>query len=171
MSRHHLTLSLILAIVVGMWGGPRPARGDYSPEYIAGLKKTAELKARYHAARKRGAAIGMAQVAAMQEAAAMAQRQEVMMLQAQMQTYVNYMNLQRQASGNSSQRIYTAADTFNFVAAEEAYLNGVAGFIANPYHFTAGSYPEINPAPAAGALALLAAGMLILTERRRRCSV
>jgi hypothetical protein len=97
-------------------------------------------------------ALRMEQIAAMQQAMMM---QHVAMQQAAMS--------QRAASlgYRLGMRIYTADDTAAYVNAMQMRLmmSGIGGG-------GGGSAPEIDAGPAAGAVALLVAGMLMLVDRR-----
>jgi hypothetical protein len=161
----------ILASVLGLCTGPRTSRGaEWSPEYQAALKKTAERNNTRKMQKKevamkqraiRQATAAMMQQAAMQEAAMMEQvamRQAMMMQQFAMQ---QAMMAQRQALMRAeAMRPRTVFDTF-------AYVNEMDMNLMSFGYGSYGAAPEIDAGPAAVAVALLVAGMLILADRRR----
>jgi hypothetical protein len=182
------SILLVSAILAAMCAAPRPTRGgEWSPEYQAGLKKTAESN---KARRTRKKEVAMKQPAARQAAAAMmrqvamqealwmeqgAMRQAMMM---QQQVAMQQAAMAQSAASRGYRlgtHIYTVDDTFATVAREEASAGRVAAFLAiaqvppwMSYYGTGGSVaPEIDAGPAAGAVALLVAGMLMLADRRR----
>jgi hypothetical protein len=175
MLRHHRPVVGILVIVVGTCTAPRPSQGaEWSPEYQAGLKKTAERNSARKVRKKQVAMkhraveranTAMMQQLAMQEALRMEQvaMQQAMMMQqlAMQQAFVAQRQMLMRAE---AMRPRTVFDTL-------AYINQMQTPNMMPVYVGVGggtpAAPEIDAGPAAGAVALLVASVLMLADRRR----
>jgi hypothetical protein len=141
MSRHRLVVLWFLAVMLGICAEPRPSwGGDWSDGYKADLKKTAELR---RAKANRIRAAGMKQRAEIQEAMRQQAAMEQMAMQQMQLAFL-------QAQANQARMWYWA--------------NGrVGGGGGGGESFA----PEIDAGPAAGAVGLLVAGVLMVADRRR----
>jgi hypothetical protein len=180
MYRPHRSILWVSALLAGMCAAPRPTLGgEWSPEYQAGLRKTAErnnaIRMRKKEVAKKQQALRQATAAKMQQAAmeeaAMMERIAAMQQAIMMQKVAMQQAAMAQSAASRGYRLggrlYTIDDTFATVGATFAYVNALE---MNRMSYGYGSYgaaPEIDAGPAAAALALLASGMLMLADRRR----
>jgi hypothetical protein len=173
MLRHHRAVVGILVIVVSTCTAPRSSRGaEWSPEYQAGLKKTAERNSARKVRKKEVAMkqraveranMAMMQQLAMQEALRMEQvaTQQAMMMQqlAMQQAFVAQRQALMRAEAMRPRTVFDSLAYFNEMQMR-IMMSGYGGG-------GGGSAPEIDAGPAAAAVALLVAGMLMLADRRR----